>query len=254
MSCRSLLSMLAILTVGLSGAYALDLKDITFNTASAGKVVFSHKTHLKKSAEGSKFTCKSCHTTGKQTTPHYTMAQMEKGESCGKCHNGKTAFPVSKCTACHKVKEITYQVKQTGPVHFSHNKHLETMQCTACHNRLYLAGPNKPVGMAQMKKGKSCGACHDGTKAFSINDCNKCHPTKEIVYQVKETGPTRFSHQSHLKKYSCSACHTKLYSLGKNKRVSMAAMEKGKSCGACHDAKTAFTVKENCETCHGGKK
>jgi c(7)-type cytochrome triheme protein len=30
----------------------------------------------------------------------------------------------------------------------------------------------------------------------------------------------------------------------------MDEMEKGKSCGACHDGKTAFTVKENCDTCH----
>jgi c(7)-type cytochrome triheme protein len=30
--------------------------------------------------------------------------------------------------------------------------------------------------MKQMEKGKSCGACHDGKKAFSVKgDCAKCH-------------------------------------------------------------------------------
>lgn len=35
-----------------------------------------------------------------------------------------------------------------------------------------------------------------------------------------------------------------------NVTVSMAGMETQKSCGACHDGKSAFTVKENCEKCH----
>jgi c(7)-type cytochrome triheme protein len=30
--------------------------------------------------------------------------------------------------------------------------------------------------MKQMEKGKSCGACHDGKKAFSVKgECAKCH-------------------------------------------------------------------------------
>ncbi|MEF3254691.1 MAG: hypothetical protein K6348_03880, partial [Deferribacterales bacterium] len=32
-----------------------------------------------------------------------TMAQMYKGKSCGKCHNGKVAFSARKeCNTCHK--------------------------------------------------------------------------------------------------------------------------------------------------------
>jgi len=30
----------------------------------------------------------------------------------------------------------------------------------------------------------------------------------------------------------------------------MKAMESGKSCGACHDGKTAFSVKGDCAKCH----
>jgi c(7)-type cytochrome triheme protein len=30
----------------------------------------------------------------------------------------------------------------------------------------------------------------------------------------------------------------------------MAEMEKGKSCGACHDGKTAFATTANCAKCH----
>ena len=31
------------------------------------------------------------------------MKEMQKGKSCGACHNGKTAFSVKgDCTKCHK--------------------------------------------------------------------------------------------------------------------------------------------------------
>ena len=248
----SIIIILAALTGMVSGASALELKEVTFNTPGAGKVVFSHKLHLnKKSVKTSMVSCKSCHATLRRANnAHFTMADMEKGKSCGKCHDGSTAFAISKCTGCHKVKDITYQVKQTGPVHFSHARHLKEMQCDACHSKLFAAGPNRTFTMAEMEKGKSCGACHNGTKAYSIEKCGTCHPAKEqIVFNVRQTGPTYFSHKKHTEVYQCSACHAKLYAIGPNKHASMAAMEKGKSCGACHNGKEAFAVAD-CAKCH----
>jgi c(7)-type cytochrome triheme protein len=251
MRLRSSIIVLAALACGVSGASALDLKDVTYDTNGGGKVVFSHKAHLKKKSEKMpNVSCKSCHQSAKEGKTHYTMADMEKGKSCGKCHTGDKAFSISKCTGCHKVKEISFKVKETGPVLFSHNKHLEKMQCGSCHTKLYATGPNKTVSMAEMEKGQSCGACHNGAKAFSIDKCNACHPNpKQVVFKVKETGPTVFSHTKHVARYKCSACHTKLYSIGSNRHASMAAMEKGKSCGACHNAKEAFAVSQ-CQKCH----
>ncbi len=247
---KAFIVMVALAVVS-SGAYALEIKDVTYNTDGGGKVVFSHQKHLKKkTAKSPNVSCKSCHENPRQTKVKYTMADMEKGKSCGKCHNGQRAFSVAKCTGCHKVKNVTFKVKETGPVVFSHAKHLQSMQCSACHNALYKTGPNKSVSMAEMEKGKSCGACHNGGKAFALAKCDGCHPApKQVVFKVKETGPTVFSHAKHVEMYSCSACHTKLYPLGSGKAVTMAAMEKGKSCGACHNAKEAFAVAQ-CEKCH----
>lgn len=251
MRVASTIIILAALTGWVSGACALELKDITFDTAGAGKVVFSHQLHLqKKSEKTANASCKSCHTTAAPSQKHYSMKDMEQGKSCGKCHTGQKAFSLSKCTGCHKVKEITFRVKETGPVQFSHELHLKKMQCNACHTGLYATGRNQPVSMAEMERGKSCGACHNGQKAFSVAKCNACHPApKQVVFQVKETGPTVFSHAKHVSRYSCSACHTRLFPLGGKKHSSMAAMEKGKSCGACHNAKEAFAVAE-CDKCH----
>lgn len=233
-------------------ASALELKDITYTTTDAGKVVFSHKVHLqKKTRTTPNLNCKACHNSNMQKNVRYTMADMDKGKSCGMCHNGKKAFALAKCAQCHKVKEMVYKVKETGPVVFSHNRHLRTLQCNACHNKLYKTGPNATTSMAEMEKGKSCGACHNGKKSFAVSDCAKCHPFREMVYAVKDAGNVNFSHKFHTGMYGCAECHPKLYIPGKgNATVSMTEMEAQKSCGACHDAKTAFTVKENCAKCH----
>ena len=66
-----------------------------------------------------------------------------------------------------------------GSVVFSHDAHVNGMSlaCTDCHDKLYLGkSQHKTATMKQMQKGKSCGACHDGKKAFSVKgDCAKCH-------------------------------------------------------------------------------
>ena len=39
-----------------------------------------------------------------------------------------------------------------------------------------ITGKDKGVTMAQMEKGKTCGACHNGRIAFRHNgNCDKCH-------------------------------------------------------------------------------
>ncbi len=234
-------------------AAALEIKDKTFITENAGKVVFSHASHLKKkTAKSPNISCKACHNSVMEKGSHYTMAEMEQGKSCGQCHNGKAAFPLAKCTVCHKVKDITFKVKATGPVQFKHSVHLQkNCSCSDCHNTLYKTAANPPVGMAAMEKGKSCGACHNGDKAFALAECSKCHPNGEITFIGKNSGNISFSHKNHTALYKCGECHPLIYKTSRSKtRVSMKAMEAGKSCGSCHDGKNAFSVKANCASCH----
>jgi len=66
-------------------------------------------------------------------------------------------------------------------------------------------------------------------------------------------GDVVFSHEIHVAGASqkCTACHDKLYTNAKqHKSFTMKAMQKGKSCGACHNGKTAFSVKGDCAKCH----
>ena len=73
---------------------------------------------------------------------------------------------------------ITFDVKGSKPVIFSHDGHVGMgLNCQDCHDKLFVTKEkHKKATMKNMKKGKSCGACHNGKKAFSVkSDCNKCH-------------------------------------------------------------------------------
>jgi len=78
--------------------------DFDFAGGSQGKVAFSHEKHAAKNPK-----CTDCHTKifkmakGQRSTPK--MADMEKGQACGACHNGQVAFGVkdaADCAKCHK--------------------------------------------------------------------------------------------------------------------------------------------------------
>lgn len=251
MKLRYSFSIVAIIIFTFAYAYGINIKDVTFKIAHFGKVTFKHNIHI--GQEGIKDNCKTCHNAifNLRKKIRYTMADMEKGKSCGTCHNGKRAFDIKECIKCHKVDDVTMRVKETGPVLFSHKKHINAFDCASCHPAFFPIGTHKPVSMAQMEKGKSCGACHTGKGTFAIGDCVRCHPTKDVNFKVKDTGDVKFSHDLHTGIFKCGDCHVKLYlPSAKNNRRTMADMEKAQSCGACHDGKSAFTVKENCDRCH----
>jgi len=74
-----------------------------------------------------------------------------------------------------------------GKVVFSHAKHLEKLnnKCAECHPKTFQmkkGGGADKMTMAEMKEGKFCGACHNGTaKGFdaqSKDNCGKCHAKK----------------------------------------------------------------------------
>lgn len=154
--------------------------------------------------------------------------------------------------------KVTINSEATGPIEFSHYFHLEKVgkNCPSCHNTLFNIDPAKPRLTATMKtmeeKAASCGSCHNGTRAFSVKgDCAKCHPTRDVTFE-NDGGTVLFSHEVHTGMYKCSECHPGIFvpSHGKNPPATMEMMEKGDSCGTCHDGGTAFTVKDNCDNCH----
>jgi len=74
--------------------------------------------------------------------------------------------------------EVVFPVKDAEKATFSHDQHVVRAKvgCKECHPRLYLdVARSKRATMKQMEKGKSCGACHQGKRAFALDECTKCH-------------------------------------------------------------------------------
>lgn len=77
----------------------------------------------------------------------------------------------------------------------------------------------------------------------------------EITFKVKGARSVVFSHDSHVAAYElrCTSCHDSLFlTRAKHRKVTMREMAQGKACGACHNGKQAFSVKDKnqCSTCH----
>jgi c(7)-type cytochrome triheme protein len=80
--------------------------------------------------------------------------------------------------------DIVFPIEGMASVFYSHDYHVgkAKLKCSECHYALFTnRAQHRVVGMAGMRKGKSCGACHDGKKAFDVADkknCPTCHNNK----------------------------------------------------------------------------
>ena len=76
-------------------------------------------------------------------------------------------------------KTVEYAGGSAGKVVFDGKAHAEkALKCTDCHTKIFPMKKGEGVKMADIAAGKSCGACHNGEKAFKTSDpanCNKCH-------------------------------------------------------------------------------
>ncbi len=78
--------------------------DLTFKPKNAAPVVFSHDMHVK----GKGLKCVGCHFQifqMAQGSYKMDMAKINKGDFCGKCHNGQKSFDVKdpkNCQRCHR--------------------------------------------------------------------------------------------------------------------------------------------------------
>jgi len=171
-------------------------------------VVFSHQTHVAFAGKR----CTGCHPLPYpmlRRGPRPSHQAMDAGGSCGMCHDGRKAFAMqdsSACRACHSgtrapqlsaagkpgtspsasaarpvPKPHTYPRggDSPGTVTFRHETHLRgTGGCKACHPRPFPMASAPPRPNGGMHEPASCGACHDGTKAFAAEDpasCARCH-------------------------------------------------------------------------------
>jgi c(7)-type cytochrome triheme protein len=76
-------------------------------------------------------------------------------------------------------KTVEYAGGPMGKVVFDGKAHASKgLKCTDCHTKIFPMKKGDKLKMADMNAGKSCGTCHNGTKAFKTSDaadCKKCH-------------------------------------------------------------------------------
>jgi len=149
---------------------------------------------------------------------------------------------------------------------FPHSSHGEWLDCAGCHPEV-VRYRGQPVTMETIGNGESCGVCHE-TVAFPVAACYRCHPDMPPSGEATPTlgadhviprdssvsaggfPASRFPHWVHRIRYQCTACHPSPFGfdLGSTP-MTMAGMQVGETCGACHDGETAFDLVD-CTRCH----
>jgi c(7)-type cytochrome triheme protein len=91
---------------------------------------------------------------------------------------------------------------------------------------------------------------------FLIGSAMAVAPGKTVEFDGGGKGKVVFDGKVHADKGSkCADCHTnpKLFAMKKGtEKITMADINAGKSCGACHDGKKAFKADDaaSCDKCH----
>lgn len=266
--------LISIVIVSLFNTFVFASGGDILYTKPVKSVLFSHDAH-------SKISCNKCHSglfemkaLKAQEYKDFNMDALYKGKYCGACHNGKDAFASdTQCARCHggvkeyvSMKEKPKKTSTTkGPaeailmgkgnteVKFNHSTH-SSIVCGECHSKLFqMQKGSTKITLADHNSDKSCYVCHNGKRAFSSQDCSKCHSKLTLPTNVvmgKGDSAVKFNHDSHSKKASCNDCHDKLFKAktGANK-ITFAEHHSKKSCYACHNGKKSFGV-ENCSACH----
>ena len=91
-----------------------------------------------------------------------------------------TAFCFSSAWAVPPGKIVEFEGGGMGKVVFEGKLHADRgLKCNDCHPKIFPMRKNSVVlTMTDVKAGKYCGACHNGTKAFKTADaanCARCH-------------------------------------------------------------------------------
>ena len=115
-------------------------------------------------------------------TCHGDRAQHNPGPPCAQCHDFRPAATAGKSAAPSGPPAIVFPADANSPgkVTFEHAKHLaKGAKCADCHPKLFaMKKGGAKLAMDSMGEGKTCGACHDGKKAFGVMDgekCDSCH-------------------------------------------------------------------------------
>ncbi len=108
------------------------------------------------------------------------------------------ALPIS-AGAVGPGKVLTWPGGGAGKVLFEGSEHArEGHGCKDCHPGLFsMKKGSAAITMEALNAGRFCGACHNGTTAFSTKDPKKCHECHKGEKKQKEHGEWKKHKQEH---------------------------------------------------------
>lgn len=203
------------------------------------------------------YDCKTCHQgvfKMKRGANKITHMAMDNGFSCGKCHNGTTAFTTKeKCEMCHAAG--LESGKRLGDVS---KLDVERVKKTAERLGAGLDTAALPNGKMPLDRFGSVDWVYlDSAKAAkrlkSIDGKDAKDETRDNTILFKPAMPyiadVLFDHKAHSSKAACATCHPSIFKeeLGGDV-MTMKDMGEGKFCGYCH-GKVSFRFAD-CKKCH----
>ncbi len=214
------------------GSYGtIIIKKNTGDREDLRPVVFPHWVHRQR------YTCKVCHTdlgySLKAGTADIKQADIEAGESCGACHNGRIAFDADKCERCHS---LGLEVKENARI----EEALKGLPPDDFGNMVDWVGALRD-GKTKPK------ASLEGKAEMTVLDLDVVIPVTKFGTHPPDV---LYPHKAHTERLDCSSCHTGIFNMqkGGNPEMSMMKIISGQYCGVCH-GRVSFPLL-NCFRCH----
>ncbi len=76
---------------------------------------------------------------------------------------------------------------------------------------------------------------------------------EDIIFHVSGAANVVYNHEVHVGKIGLKSrqCHYRIYTIVEaHQKKTIADIERGQSCGACHNGARAFAMKTGCPMCH----
>jgi c(7)-type cytochrome triheme protein len=137
-------------------------------------------------AKHSRVNCATCHRPSRGGVARSIPSGSAAHTTCFQCHTNRASLAMTSCSVCHQPGRLvrTSETAVAFRRSFSHAKHSQRMNCSTCH--VVRAGSARgrqvtsPAASMHFPPGNSpsCGACHNGERAFGANDftnCRRCH-------------------------------------------------------------------------------
>lgn len=130
--------------------------------------------------------CSVCHKSEGRGVARSIPSGPSAHVTCFQCHSAQSSNAMASCSACHLPGQLVRTAEWAVSFRkgFSHARHLDKMNCAACHTASENAARGKQLSspLASMhfapERSLSCGGCHNGKRAFGPEDftnCKRCH-------------------------------------------------------------------------------